>query len=646
MSLDPAFTTHVRHFGPFETNLRTRELRKNGSKIRLHGAPFEVLEALLERPGDLVTREELFRHLWPNGTFVDFDNNLNSAVKRLRDALGDSADAPRYIETLPRLGYRLIVEVSEPQAVAPRPELREFGVPDVVSPTSYSLKSRLLRHLEGNRMRWAATLFVIAGIGAAYWFPGRPAPPKAAAPSALRTIAVLPFRNVSKESNLDYLERGLSRLVAEQLSFERGLTVRSSDSSLRYLDPTMDLHAAARDLQVDTLVRGNYARDKLNIWLAAEIVDASRNQTLWRGTLQAGADSPVALSGLVVDRVSVALRLENTISRRTAALSTNAGALLSADAFEQFLRGLAWEADSAPRAAWALHEKVLNSAPEFGLARAHLGFAMIAEHYSNFRPQEAAIVEKAFQHYQRAVAANSAPPAILSLGGLYLVELGHVDKGATLLQHAVRLNPDFAEAHLWLSQAFRYAGMLDESRVEAELAMRLDPSLREYTTVNTYLYRGEYAKFLESLPRTVVTPRSIFYRGLALYAQGDREAAGREFARAYELNPALLHAQYGQAIALTLRGANQSALALLRRLEMQGHPDGEMQYKLAQAFAVAGDADAALRALRMSVGAGFVCSDYFLNDPLLRTLRDLQQFQAVVQASRQSQEALRRVLVK
>src|SRR5712671_2898414 len=110
-------------FGVYEVDLRSGELHKQGIKIKLHDQPFQVLAMLLERPGELVTREQLYQKLWAADTFVDFDVGLNSAIKRLRDALGDSAESPRYIETLPRRGYRFIASVEDAiPAIAPGPQ--------------------------------------------------------------------------------------------------------------------------------------------------------------------------------------------------------------------------------------------------------------------------------------------------------------------------------------------------------------------------------------------------------------------------------------------------------------------------------------------------------------------------------------------
>src|SRR5919106_5191874 len=106
-------TTETLRFGPFELDVRSRELRNGQTRVRLQDQPFEILRMMLERPGDVVTREELARRLWPQGTFVDFEHSLNAAVKRLRAALGDDADNPRFVETLPRRGYRFIASLRD-----------------------------------------------------------------------------------------------------------------------------------------------------------------------------------------------------------------------------------------------------------------------------------------------------------------------------------------------------------------------------------------------------------------------------------------------------------------------------------------------------------------------------------------------------
>ena len=129
MTVPPGTSSRVQHFGVFEYDPEAGELRKQGMKIKLHGQPIEILRLLLDQPGQVVTREELQRKLWPADTFVDFEHSLNAAVKRLRDALDDSAETPRYIETLPRSGYRFLATVEHPLEAATEGSLRALDSP-------------------------------------------------------------------------------------------------------------------------------------------------------------------------------------------------------------------------------------------------------------------------------------------------------------------------------------------------------------------------------------------------------------------------------------------------------------------------------------------------------------------------------------
>src|SRR5271169_3788728 len=185
--------TRVLRFGVFEVDPRAGELRKNGLRIKLQDQPFQVLVMLLERPGEMVTREELQRRLWPADTFVDFDHSLNSAIKKLREALGDQAENPRFIETLHRRGYRLIAPVDG----------------NGTSAASASVESALIkkagaepRTTRGPRVGIALGLGAVAAIllllvlgSNKFW--SRPSATSTAL--QIRSLAVLPLQNLSAD---------------------------------------------------------------------------------------------------------------------------------------------------------------------------------------------------------------------------------------------------------------------------------------------------------------------------------------------------------------------------------------------------------------------------------------------------------------
>ena len=217
-------------FGVFELDLNTGELRKAGARINLPEQPFQVLKALLDRPGDLVTRDELRQRLWPAETFVDFDQGLNAAVRRLRDALGDSADTPRFVETLPRRGYRFIAPVTAPSVpeapVPPHPAI-EDGQGGLRPPDQTRVPRRLTR-------AWTSVLVAAIALVSAVtlWTAGYlrwpPAPSRLNVPSGPFMLAVLPFENLTGNPDQEYIGDGMTEELIVQLSRMNPLRLGSS----------------------------------------------------------------------------------------------------------------------------------------------------------------------------------------------------------------------------------------------------------------------------------------------------------------------------------------------------------------------------------------------------------------------------------
>ncbi len=237
--MEPANPNRLVHFGVFQLDLHAGELRKRGLKIRLPHQSLQILACLLERPGEVVTREELRQELWSADTFVDFDMGLSSAVKKLRSALGDSAESPRFIETLPRCGYRFIgLADGMTEAMAfPAPAARRLPLRSIVSVTVAVI----------------AVLAVLAGLNARHW---RDQLLVWTNPPPIRSIAVLPLQNLTGDPAQEYFVDGMTDALITQLAQTGDLRVISRTSVIQYKEAKKPLPVIARELNVDGVVEG------------------------------------------------------------------------------------------------------------------------------------------------------------------------------------------------------------------------------------------------------------------------------------------------------------------------------------------------------------------------------------------------------
>jgi len=276
--------------GVFELDQRGAELRKQGLRIRLRGRPYEILTILLDRPGDLVSREALRERLWAADTFVDFDHGVNAAINKLREVLGDSADNPRFIETVPRHGYRFIAPVARvaratparadagPPPPAPEEE-RPYESATVAPPPAPPPPADTVKPAPWRRP--AFWLLLAAGLAAlaAATFVIRRAPP-ASRPGVVR-LAVLPFQNLSGDAGREYFVDGMTDALIAELAQVRALRVISRTSVMPYKTTQKPLPAIARELNVDVVVEGSAVMTGGRARITAQLIDAATDRHLW-----------------------------------------------------------------------------------------------------------------------------------------------------------------------------------------------------------------------------------------------------------------------------------------------------------------------------------------------------------------------------
>ncbi|MGA2904062.1 MAG: winged helix-turn-helix domain-containing protein, partial [Candidatus Korobacteraceae bacterium] len=284
----PLHQTPLVRFGPYEIDLDSGDLRKFGYRIKLQPKSFRVLRALLQAPGEMVTREELKAQLWPENTFVEFESSLNVAVRRLREALNDEAQDPVYIETVPRHGYRFIGVLEPPVAAAAPYLVPALARQGVESPSALDLPARIppasVQTVPG-RSLWRLLLPALAAlialaIGHFWWKRNLAVAPTPIASS----IAVLPFVDMSPEKNQQYFSDGLAEELLNHLAKTPGLRVAARTSSFQFRDKSADLPAIGKKLDVATILEGSVRKEGKRVRIAAELVKAEDGFQLWSGT--------------------------------------------------------------------------------------------------------------------------------------------------------------------------------------------------------------------------------------------------------------------------------------------------------------------------------------------------------------------------
>lgn len=334
----PAEPATKLRFGEFEIDLHSAEVQRNGNKFILQGQPFQVLAILLERPGELVTREELKKRLWSANTFVDFDHSLNKAVNRLRDALQDSAEQPRYVQTIARRGYRLIVPVERPQsastpvipaaleAVATLPATAVERPASINGRTTWLIRKHIIGILLG-------LLIVSSAVLIARWRERRLGKYSI---SAIRSLAVLPLENLSGYPSQDYFADGMTDAMITDLGKIGSLRVISRTSAMQYKGIRKPLSQIARELNVDAVVEGTVLRSGDQVRITAQLIDARADKHLWAQSYDGDLRNMLSLQSQVADSIAGQIRARLTREEPAPAKSKQS---LNPQAQDAYLRG-------------------------------------------------------------------------------------------------------------------------------------------------------------------------------------------------------------------------------------------------------------------------------------------------------------------
>jgi TolB-like protein/DNA-binding winged helix-turn-helix (wHTH) protein len=454
-------------FGVFELDPRTGELRKKGMKLRLQGQPSEILVMLLQRPGEVVTREELQKNLWPADTFVDFDQGLNNAMKRLRAALDDDAECPHFIETVPRRGYRFIGGFNsapgngaESTAVAkPMP-----GTGD--KPDRQSTIGTRLAVVGLLGLTVAAALLL--GLNVRGWrdrlFSGAPKP-------KIQALAVLPLANLSGEQ--EYFADGMTEALITELAKISSLRVISRQSVMQYKASKKPLQEIARELDVDAVLEGAVERSGDRVRVSVHLQRVSPESQVWANEYSRGIHDVMILEDEIARAITDEVQVKLTPEERTRLTSARA---VDPEAHDDYLRG-----------------RYL-----LGLALAHLSNS--AEKIQFTGPD----IQEAIGHFKQAIEKD--PTYALAYAGLAdaYIELGNpvwgghppketLSDAKAAATKALELDPSLAEAHFSLAQTLEYDWNWSEAEKEYRLALKLNPNYAD-----AHL---QYGRFVQALRR-------------------------------------------------------------------------------------------------------------------------------------------------
>jgi TolB-like protein/DNA-binding winged helix-turn-helix (wHTH) protein/cytochrome c-type biogenesis protein CcmH/NrfG len=611
----------IYRFGAFELDTRTRELRKSGLRIRCQEQPLQVLVALLERPGELLTREELRQRVWPEDTFVDFDHALTTAVKKIRLALNDDADSPRYLETVPRRGYRFIAPVqTDVVAAAGKPMTEE----PIISPkTNLDLPPAQRPLINRRVILMAASL--IAVMGGAYYWSNHRARASATGNGSRTMVAVLPFENLTNDPSQEYFTDGMTEETISQLGRLNSphLGVIARTSAMKYKHSGKSAREIGRELSSDYLLEGSIRREGSRVRVVAQLVRVADQSPRWSHQFDYEFGEPLYIETDAATEIAnmVHAALEPSTSSRVQKL----------DATDIYLRKMAESnihtVEGLDRVLQAFDDgmkKDPNCSPPYAsLARiyergANLGLLNPVDAYAKARVAAEKAIELdpsnseahiyradalltvdydwpgAQAEIQKALTLNANDPNAHEWNGVFLATQGRFDQSIEELHTAVELDPLNAEYLLTLGNVLLDAGRPVEAEMQLKAAIGLDPASDIAHSSLSKVFEGD--KRYEDAINEATT--AFFLRGQRDQALGIKavyQKSGFEAAK-----QAALHARLTDLLNLSKqRYVSPYEISLLYART------GDKQQSLAWLQTAYKQRDVALRCLRQSQDDAF-----------------------------------------
>lgn len=589
-------------FGVFEVDPRAGELRKHGLQVRLQEQPFQVLVMLLEHGGEVVTREELQKKLWPADTFVDFDHGLNKAVNKIRDALGDSAESPRFVETVARRGYRFLAEVRVVDAAPMR----------TLEPTIEALsqaKDRDRAALSGepaahkrlvHSLAWrilGSVLVLLLVILAAWTFHSRNRPSR-----VIRSLAVLPLESLFGDASQDFFADGMTDELIADLGQISALRVISHTSVMPYKGTRKPLAQIARELNVEAVVKGTVLHSGNQVRITAQLIEASANKHLWAQSYEGDLRDTLALQNQVAHAIAEQIRISLNPQEQAALKSVK---VVDPQAYESFLKGrYFWNKRTADglKVAVAYFNQAVDEDPSYAQAYSGLAdtYALLGDwQYAVMTPKEALPKAKA-----AAIRALELDDALGEAHNSLAFCLDGFDwdfeSAGQEFRRAIALNPGYATAHHWYAWHLSLVGRNREAIEEMKKAENLDPLslIINADLAELLLIAHSYDESIEQSRKTIEMDSNfaLAHNQLAqAYLQKQmHDEAIAELQKAIQISGGSPTFTANLARAYAAAGRRNAAIQLLNHLKKHSNPGYSHASEIAVIYAALGDKDQAM----------------------------------------------------
>jgi TolB-like protein/DNA-binding winged helix-turn-helix (wHTH) protein/Tfp pilus assembly protein PilF len=605
-------------FGFFDLDTQTGELRKSGHKVSLRPQASKILALLLSRPGELVTREELKEKVWGSNTFVDFENGLNFSIRQIRAALNDDADTPRYVETLPRRGYRFIAPVDIDRLAQPE-----------INPASSNTASK--------GISWAgigiaaSILIAIAGI-LVLADPGRWRE-RMGGGTAVRTVAVLPLQNLSGDASQDYFADGMTEALTTDLAQMENLQVISRTSTMQYKSTKKSLPDIARELKADVIVEGSVQRTGNKVRITAQLIRATTDKHVWAQTYDRDLSDVLALQDEIAS--SIAQEIETRLGGPKPVRSTVV-ATVSPEAYETYLKANYYLDQFQLQKAIEYYNEAIKLDPNYAPTYAHMADAYFFQGFFGWLPPREAwgklkdAATLAVQKDDRLAEGHGA----LALGKL---QYDWDFKGAEAeFRRALELNPSDADIHHSYAHYLMAMGRIAESEAETQRGVELDPmgdGLNSCLCWHSFAAR-DYERSLNLARRFLASQPDNFWEHTILgwtYEQKKMpEEAIPEFKKAVDATggASFFVAALGHGYAMA--GKKADAQQVLQALAEKSKKTYVSPFDVALIYAALGDKDTAFTWLDKAIDERSTFLVYSKWEPRLDPLRSDPRFKNVL----------------